>query len=151
MKLLFLDVDGVLNHTACDWTTDALHALDLACVARVKRIVQETSAQIVLSSTWRLSDAGCARLLEVLAPIPILRATPVIREGLYREADRRVEIAQVIDEEQTSRWAVLDDDTDADLADGSFFRTNFEGGGLTDTIAYQVIDYLNRDDAYDTK
>lgn len=148
MKLLFLDVDGVLNHTDCDWTTS--RTLDLACVERVKRIVQETGAQIVLSSTWRLSDAGCARLLEVLAPVPILRATPVIREGFYREADRRVEIAQVIGEAQPARWAVLDDDIDADLDDGSFFRTNFEAGGLTDTITDQVIDYLNRT-AHDTK
>ena len=47
MKIIFLDVDGVLN--------DAWHALQLDefRIELLARLVNETNAQIVLSSNWR--------------------------------------------------------------------------------------------------
>lgn len=53
MRILFLDVDGVLNnrHTRDYW--NGMCFVDDFLVARVRKIVDATGALIVLSSTWR--------------------------------------------------------------------------------------------------
>lgn len=54
MKVIFLDVDGVLN---CQGTTarcGGLIGIDSAKVKLLKQIVDATGAKIVLSSSWRL-------------------------------------------------------------------------------------------------
>lgn len=54
MKIIFLDVDNVLN---CDTTTtvtsDGWCFVDDYLVERLKHLVDATGAKIVLSSTWR--------------------------------------------------------------------------------------------------
>lgn len=140
MKLLFLDVDGVLNHDKLDWT-NAPFVLDPACVERLKRIVTVTRTAVVLSSTWRLSDGGIAILQAALAPVVFLGATPV-HGGMMHRALRCREIREFMEERPAERWAVLDDDWDADLNDGSFFQTSFEAGGLTEEITARVIAHL---------
>jgi hypothetical protein len=64
--LIFLDIDGVLNSTRfiaentdgegvliVDGELDATAHIDPACVARLDRIIDVTSARVVLSSSWR--------------------------------------------------------------------------------------------------
>lgn len=60
MKVVFLDIDGVLNH--CDTrhnvsptTTEPL-PIPIApeCMVRLNRLIAETGAKIVISSSWRL-------------------------------------------------------------------------------------------------
>lgn len=55
MKVIFLDIDGVLNSHAYDrkrnWNEQT--DIDETRLPLVKRIVDETGAKIVLSSTWR--------------------------------------------------------------------------------------------------
>lgn len=64
MKIIFLDIDGVLNseiyyrsvdRTAKDWSRFDPTAVDL-----IKKLVNEFFAQIVISSTWRF---GAVQLL----------------------------------------------------------------------------------------
>jgi hypothetical protein len=61
LKVIFLDVDGVLNSrgkwAGCDLAnlTDSGTRIDPLAVARLKRIVDATDAKIVVSSTWRLT------------------------------------------------------------------------------------------------
>ena len=56
MKVIFLDIDGVLN---CDKTTKRLDVcneftfVDTRKVLRLRDIVERTGAKLVLSSTWR--------------------------------------------------------------------------------------------------
>lgn len=56
--IVFLDCDGVLNHTQMSWRSEdgrfIIHASDPACVKRLQRFVEEVDAKIVISSTWRL-------------------------------------------------------------------------------------------------
>ena len=52
MKLIFLDIDGVLNDH--QFHPEALIcALLPACVAQLGRVISQTGAKIVLSSDWR--------------------------------------------------------------------------------------------------
>ena len=68
MKILFLDIDGVLNSERLMAENDARHAalgshtcecyslvyqMDRACVTRLNRILRETGALVVISSSWR--------------------------------------------------------------------------------------------------
>lgn len=57
MKLLFLDIDGVLNSEQfyANKSNEQLLAepLDSACAIHVKSIIDATDAKIVLTSTWR--------------------------------------------------------------------------------------------------
>lgn len=55
MKVLFLDIDGVLNSRAYDRTRDYTKDtnIDPSRLPLVKKIVDRTGAAIVLSSTWR--------------------------------------------------------------------------------------------------
>ncbi len=46
MKIIFLDIDGVLNYNGSE-------VFDSVCVSNLKYIVEETGAKIVLISTWK--------------------------------------------------------------------------------------------------
>lgn len=46
MKIIFLDIDGVLNYYKSE-------ILDKNCVKNLKQIVSKTNAKIVLISTWK--------------------------------------------------------------------------------------------------
>jgi hypothetical protein len=68
LKVIFLDVDGVLNSrgkwAGCDLAnlTDSGTRIDPLAVARLKRIVDATDAKIVVSSTWRLNHFDDLRI-----------------------------------------------------------------------------------------
>lgn len=61
-RILFLDIDGVLNSAAwfAKMQCDALsrepisNMIDPACVARVNRILDASGARVVVSSSWRI-------------------------------------------------------------------------------------------------
>lgn len=54
MKILFLDIDGVLNNNQTRTVTfDGWCFVDDYLVERLKQIIDATGAKIVLSSTWR--------------------------------------------------------------------------------------------------
>lgn len=67
MKVIFIDVDGVLN---CATTTKRLACchefplVDTRKVLRLRNIVERTGAQLVLSSTWRFGADPKAFFLE---------------------------------------------------------------------------------------
>jgi hypothetical protein len=139
MTVLFLDVDGVLNHNDCpDWADGTPWVVDPACVQRVRDICYLSDARVVLSSSWRHSEDGCAYLATL----------GIYWDGAHtplhlRTRPRRSEIQEYLDAHtDVTRYAVLDDEPDADLGNGSFFRTDFMRGGLTAAIARQVSDYL---------
>jgi hypothetical protein len=52
MKILFLDVDGVLNRREMDLEAPS-ERLDLPCIQNLNLILEATDARIVLSSSWR--------------------------------------------------------------------------------------------------
>ena len=56
MKVIFLDVDGVLNTI---FTTRRIYSytfVDTRKLLRLRDIVERTGAKLVLSSTWRITD-----------------------------------------------------------------------------------------------
>jgi len=68
MKLIFLDIDGVLNSK--NWEDSLPYgklerkdAFDPAAVARLNKITDVTGAKIVVSSSWRLSFMNSKEML----------------------------------------------------------------------------------------
>lgn len=66
LKLIFLDVDGVLNcHHTKDRAPSGVIGIDPQKVLLLRQIVQETHACIVLASSWQgASDRVYQSLLE---------------------------------------------------------------------------------------
>ena len=58
MKVLFLDIDGVVNNKRTKENFKGFMAIDPAMAALVQRIVRNTGCEIVLSSSWRLFQNG---------------------------------------------------------------------------------------------
>jgi hypothetical protein len=81
-KIIFLDVDGVLNNKFIP--REISHCI----VRRIGRLVKSTGASIVISSTWRLKeknrDAMKAIFLQCGVPMPI-SSTPYIETDSYKK------------------------------------------------------------------
>lgn len=71
MKIIFLDIDGVLNHISYyksnrwEKTHSYKDDIDPLCIERLNNIIAETGANIVISSTWRIG-LGVSELQEIL-------------------------------------------------------------------------------------
>ena len=117
---MFLDVDGVLNHTGLK------EEFDSACMFQVLHIVTETQCKIVLSSTYRLAAESTKRFWDALMQVGISKqdyALPGHEQTpcfIYEGMDRTDEIVQCVRSVQESAsfkvqsWVALDD---ADLLD----------------------------------
>lgn len=135
MKILFLDVDGVLN----TYSSGGLYTLKKSCLKRLQRIVEETGCKIVLSSTWRKDEYALRRLKRVLKyrNISIMSCTPVLHNSI-----RGLEIAMWLNSNNVSTYAIVDDDSDMeDWQLPHFFQTDPKYG-LTDTITHRIIQHL---------
>lgn len=136
MKIVFLDIDGVLNNACthepyCTEKGKINVPVDPACVARLNRLLAETGAKVVVSSSWRLF-ADLPELAAVLASkgvvADIIGATPDLandalwleqwtaaegREFPYDELDRGHEIAEWMrGRDDVDEFAILDDCSD---------------------------------------
>lgn len=141
MKIIFCDVDGVLNNAnllregGIDTIADSLLAI-------LKKIIISTDAKIVLSSTWRINPDNRRLVREAFArhDMDFIDCTV----DLWRE-DRSIEILEWLHRNpQVEKFAVLDDDPDAGTngLHDSFFKTSFDVG-LTEDIANKIILHLN--------
>lgn len=71
MRVLFLDIDGVLNHRAVFVPGDVAPICPVA-LARLKALIERTGATIVVSSTWRRGDLETDRFIRKLRSVGIL-------------------------------------------------------------------------------
>lgn len=136
-KVIFLDVDGVLNRLKDRAMLDLIPEL----LEQLARIVEQTDAVIVLSSFWRLSNTCVERLNQTLADYGLLihSHTPV----RYHNPQRGLEIQQWMDENWVpERFVILDDNGDMCHLLRHLVRTN-PGYGLTVRDADLAIRLLN--------
>lgn len=137
MKVLFLDVDGVLNTSK----SRSLFSLSKPRLRLLEEIVKDSGCEIVLSSTWRKDKEAFKHLTHVLSyrDLKIIGVTPVIHNKIRGE-----EIAAYLAEHpDVTKYAILDDNSDM-LNDQlrNFFQTDMDYG-LTKTIAYRVVYHFN--------
>lgn len=115
MKVIFLDMDGVLN-TQANWGKRGAEALTPELVKRVSDLADRTGAVVVITSTWR-----------VIHPLPTLQAWLTLNGFRDRTLiigatpdfarfgqKRQDEIADWLHHVYVDKWVVLDDDTIGD-------------------------------------
>mgnify|MGYP003443446017 CR=1 FL=1 len=145
MKVLFLDVDGVLN-TASLIESDGINAVGEEFLQRLDRIIKETKVEVVLSSTWRLYPKAKNVLEEKLKEknIFLLDSTIEIRRKLSARVSRSEEIAEWLTRHpKVDKFAIVDDNDDAgEYFPSSFFQTTFQKG-LTEEVTENIIQHLN--------
>lgn len=141
-KVIFLDIDGVLNN----WDTVERHngyiGIDPLKVATLHKIIAETGCVLVLSSTWRLTDNARQHVYDTIGPQHFIGLTTDHGRGYNLRPNEVVAwIERNVMVEDNFHYAILDDDFEW-LDDQPIFRTSMSVG-LTDEIAQQVIDHLN--------
>ena len=178
-KYLFLDIDGVLNHDGwfcsdgykrnqSNWK---ISMFDPKCVERVNRILDETGARLVVSSSWR----GMTDLKDIFEGVGLpteFDCTPYA-DHIYPDLDpikdldnddirywRGSEIKYWLEHNSTKpyTYCILDDDCDMlDEQLDNFINTvgdsvhqsklyEFNGGsGLTEKCVERAIKILNNE------
>lgn len=162
VKLLFLDVDGVLNNASTSW--DEYHnGLDDQLLKYLKYIVEHTGCKIVLSTTWRLNANAKRILLHTLKTRADINSDDVVigqtlslkANGLHRTHEIYHYLKYNEWRYNVVSWCALDDlalnKFDAlskQIMSGHFVRTNAKIG-LSPHNALSCIAILNQfDDEY---
>jgi hypothetical protein len=149
MKILFLDIDGVLNDNTFNAAAES-STLDPAAVARLNQVLRTTGAKLVLSSSWRylildraMTLQGFEYLLRThgLDKGCLIGLTGPDEEGPGRAAQIQRWLA---DNGRITDWAVLDDAA-LDLGEVRWRHVRPDrGAGLSDADAAQLIAILTR-------
>jgi hypothetical protein len=136
VKILFLDVDGVLNCSSTRQRYKGFIGIDPKLATIVQRIIGETECQVVLSSVWRLEeDSRSAVRKQVCNFMDITKNLGFVQRGN--------EVAEWLERagDDIERYAILDDNSDF-FPEQPLFQTKWYNG-LTDEIADRVIAHLN--------
>lgn len=139
MKVIFLDIDGVLTTWAS--LSKGSSNLDPACLQRFLFLQDQTQAKVVLSSSWRVLP----RLVAVLkqAGIRIQGQTPPTRAN---GMPRGHEISSWIEsqEQPPSDYIILDDESDAGVGhDGHLVWTHPRDGLTQDKLEEALVRMVN--------
>lgn len=153
MKIIFLDIDGVLNSTAYRSQLGMRYfsqIIDRRKMPLLKEIVEETGAQIVLSSTWRKfwnpgekqTDSAGQYFSDLFQEygLWIHSKTPVLER-----AGRNDEIQAWLDRYPYIDGYVILDDKDFGWSDSlrtHFVQTDLGDDGLEENQVQQVITVL---------
>jgi histidinol phosphatase-like enzyme len=157
IKVLFLDIDGVLNYSGCKYKLpdSSIYFVDDEKVKLLKQIIDATACKVVLSSTWRIgwihidlmqsttvSAQDFISLKNKLNEfgIEFLSRTPRLESG-YRgeEIDTWLKSWRG---EPVESFVILDDDTDMKPHGSRLVQTSFEKG-LTQRHVNRAIKMLN--------
>jgi len=170
MKIIFLDIDGVLNDRqhiisvrksgfgraetqaqrlatldetaeACGYEWERMIASE--CVRQLNRITQMTKAKIVISSSWRYFLSK-DELEDVLKRAGV--EAPIVGV-ISKTCPIRVDaIREWLKEHEVEAFVILDDEwkwTGLDSMRDDLVLTSFEGGGLTKDLANEAIKRLS--------
>ena len=161
MKVIFLDFDGVLN-VIPQGHDDFGGIFHPQFVDNLKRILDETGAKLIISSSWR--HGGLERMKRMWEfrgyPGDIIAITPdlwrnVVGEDFHERMERGHEIQSILDRmPEITNYVIIDDDDDMLPSQRSHFvmtSNNINhpdcidiGYGLTNECANKAIRILNR-------
>ncbi|MEN9360426.1 MAG: hypothetical protein RL095_1961 [Verrucomicrobiota bacterium] len=134
MKVLFLDIDGVLIPNS--WVKQR-GTFDPVAIANLNRIVAATGAHIVISSSWRVQN-GLPALRELFGVAgfrgEIIDITPVLRHSRGEEISAWLQAHSEVHE-----YLILDDVDDELCRFGDRFLLLDSDRGLTDDSAASTI------------
>jgi hypothetical protein len=134
VKVIFLDIDGVLNCDATPNPRNFPYVMDDTLLARFQQLVIKTQATVVLSSTWRSDPIGLLAARYYKVPFDDVCAD-------MPESPRCEEIISWLREHpDVTRYIVLDDSDDC-LDELPLFQPTSKTG-LTPDIAKGIEEFL---------
>lgn len=161
-RIIFLDIDGVLNNPGtyaedqAPWRYDGTELLcvpvDPQCMACLNRLIAATGAKVVMSTSWRLfagwQDLGPALnrhglVGEVVGETPNPVEDPAWHDSRETSRIQRGdEVAEWLRRNPSvESFVVLDDDDDIDAVRDRFVQTS-GAAGLTDADVERAIAVL---------
>lgn len=151
IKIIFLDVDGVLNYSRMDKddhveTPSGL--LSKRCVEMLNRITDRTGAKLVVSSTWRLDGISVYDSLKAggvtgeFIGLTGRGCGCCLRGNEIRQWLRQNEKLLGCYESDYKSYVILDDDSDMLLWQANNFFNTDHSVGLTETTVYKVCRFL---------
>lgn len=158
MKVIFLDVDGVLNTTYSKSRCGEYIGVDSSKVKKLREIVDATGAELVLSSTWRLGYnrdhqqlEGHVKYLHNKLGKQHLHTVGYTPDLGYGGNHRGQEIMAWLkkNDDVVTEWVVLDDEIFTDFHSYGIIphlvQTDFwtKDGGLQDEHVQKAIAILN--------
>ena len=166
-KIIFLDIDGVLNSNKSlivnhefdkllgrvydgsinDLEMYKMNEIDMNKLFMLRDICNLTGAKIVISSGWRrLWNYPLIEEKLVSLGLPIVDVTPHI--DIYRRGEeiRTYLWKQLLQDNEVDNFVILDDDIflDFDELENYLIKTSFYDDGLTEEIATEVVKVLRR-------
>lgn len=158
MKVIFLDIDGVLNHD--QWYVSKEYQslyqnedneldIDPKCAERINKICEQTGAKIVITSDWRISWYGTLRRLErgginieyVIDKTPELIWVNI--PGLDRSRGAEIELWNNSNMDINQNYVIIDDRTDFKPGQQEHFIHINPYCGITDDDMNKAINILN--------
>lgn len=168
-KYIFLDFDGVIT------TQKSHYRLDQDAINKLGKIIEETDAKIVVTSSWRMNSVEATKkeLSTISSHVPFpfpfvdrivgvtIRAYHYIKGDIHLDIPRGVEIKQWIDthilSDNGKNWnfkkkyayVILDDDSDMLFEHRHNFIKTDTLLGLSDENVKQAIKILNNGEIKD--
>jgi hypothetical protein len=137
VKVIFLDIDGVLNSEQTENSRELPYIVDEKLLKMLRELLDRTSAKVVLTSSWRIDPIGL--YAAKYWGIPHYGVCPDLPGR-----SRKDEILIWLGEHPTvTRYAVIDDEDD-ELDDLPLFQPSGKYG-LTSEIVRGVERFLNEE------
>ena len=157
MKVIFLDIDGVLNEEKSSSRCCGYKGIDDKKVENLAKIVKQTNAEIVLISTWkddwRKTDKAhqgmMANYLDRKLKKQGLRVydkTESVDKASGMHFSRGEGILQYLADNKVEKYVILDDyqfDYDSCGLTNYHIKTDAYNGGLTEELAVKAMQILN--------
>ncbi len=146
-KVLFLDADGVLNCQTTMQRHRGAIGIDPYMAFMVGKILLDTGADMVISSSWRHTQDGIDEIERQVAKsvgiTPSINATGEYKYSRAELCERGQEIKAWLDAHpEYSRYAILDDENDMlPEQQEHFFKTSWMTG-ITEEVAAMVTGHL---------
>ena len=156
MKVVFLDIDGVLNEEKSRSRCCGYLGIDDKKAKNLAKIVEETNAKIVLISTWKddwrktdKSHQGIManyldRKLKKQGLVILDKTKSIDKNGFH--FSRGEGILQYLADNKVEKFVILDDyqfDYDSCGLTDYHIKTDAFNGGLTEEMANRAIKILN--------
>lgn len=137
MKVIFLDIDGVLNSDQMKNPRELPYIVDEKLLEMLRELLMRTGAKVVLTSSWRIDPIGL--YAAEYWGIPHYGVCPDLPDR-----SRKEEILIWLSEHPTVTRFVVIDDEDDELDDLPLFQPSGKYG-LTPEIVRGVERYLNEE------
>lgn len=134
MKVIFLDIDGVLNCKKTPNPRKLPYVVDKKLLARLRRLLDRTGAKVVLSSSWRIDPVGL--FAAEYWGVPFIDVCP----DMPKSARCKEVLAWLSKHPKVTRYAIIDDEDDG-LDDLPLFQPSSKTG-ITMEIVRGVEKYL---------